>query len=321
MANLAVVILTFNEALHISRVLENVRPLARQVFVIDSFSSDATVDLARAGGAVVLQNKFVNYARQYQWALAHAPITSEWVMRLDADEMLTPELVAEIERRLPELPAATTGVALRRRHIFLGRWIRHGGRYPLILLRIWRSGAARIEQRWMDEHMVLVRGQAVTFEHDFSDNNLNDITFFTDKHNKYATREAIDVLNQKYRLFGELQELTLGKTSLQACLKRLIKQKLYNRLPLWAGPSGLFLYRYFIRLGVLDGLEGLVYHFLQGMWYRLLVAAKLEEYDRSLRSLSDRGVRLAELARLTGYRLEDLRSALHDSSPASAHEW
>ena len=150
---------------------------------------------------------------------------------------------------MPLLPADVTGVNLKRRHIFLNRWIKHGGRYPLTLLRIWRKGAARIEQRWMDEHMVLLHGRAVTFEHDFSDHNLNDLSFFTDKHNKYATREAIDVLLKRYDLRCAEGVLTAKSASPQAAAKRWIKERVYNFLPFWLGPLGTSSIAIFSNLG------------------------------------------------------------------------
>ncbi len=303
--SLSVIVLTRNEEAHIQRLIRCLVPLAAQVFVVDSFSSDRTVETARELGAQVVQHAFVNYAKQFRWALDNLPIETDWVMRLDADEVPTHELVAEIARRLPEIPPEVTGCILNRRHIFLGRWIRHGGRYPLTLLRIWRNGAAHIEQRWMDEHMVLLHGRTVTFAHDLSDYNLNDLTFFTDKHNKYATREAIDVLNRKYFLFETHNKLTAEGASLQASAKRWIKERVYNHLPFWLGPFGYFFFRYILQFGFLDGREGLIYHFLQGFWYRFLVGAKVEEFDRSLRHLSDRQSRLTELARLTGYSFVD----------------
>src|SRR5262249_51230300 len=134
MADLAVIILTYNEGIHIRRALNLVRPFARQIFVVDSFSTDDTVHIARAEGATVLQNKFVNQSQQFQWALDNAPINATWIMRLDADEEVYPDLAAAIESRLPSLGEDVVGIQLKRRHIFLGRWIRHGGRYPLIML-------------------------------------------------------------------------------------------------------------------------------------------------------------------------------------------
>ena len=304
MADLAVIILTHNEELHIGRALETVRPVAREVFVVDSFSSDRTVEIAEAGGAVVLRNRFINQAKQFQWALDHAPVTSGWVMRLDADEVIEPDLASEIESRLHSLPPDICGVKLKRKHIFMGRWIRHGGRYPLVLLRIWRRGAARIEDRWMDEHMLLTRGTAITFDRDFADHNLHDLTFFTEKHNKYATREAIDVLSARLRLYPQDKALLDTDPTAQASVKRAAKERVYNRLPFAMGPLLYFLYRYFVQLGFLDGKAGLVYHLLQGFWYRFLVEAKLYELTGAVQGLSDPDVILAEISRLTGHPVQ-----------------
>lgn len=264
MIDLAVIILTHNEEKHLERALRSVAGLTKEIFVVDSFSTDLTVTIAEGLGATVLQNKFINYAKQFQWGLDHAPIRSGWIMRLDADEVLEPELTREIGAKLPGLPSDIVGVNLNRRHVFMGRWIRHGGRYPLTLLRIFRRGKGRIENRWMDEHLIVRDGKTITFQHDFSDINLNDLTFFTDKHNKYATREAIDVLNRKYGLDDSRDELSAEGTSLQASLKRWLKEGFYNKLPFWAGPLGYFIYRYVFQLGFLDGSEGMMYHFLQG---------------------------------------------------------
>lgn len=303
MTSLAVVILTYNEARHIDRALGSVAAIAGEVFVVDSGSTDATCELAARAGARVVTHPFVTQAQQFQWAMDTLPITADWVMRLDADEIVEPDLAAEIAARLPTLPSSVTGVNLKRKHVFMDRWIRHGGRYPLTLLRLWRRGKARIEQRWMDEHMLLTEGTAVTFDGGFADHNLNDLTFFTDKHNKYATREAIDVLNQKYGLFARDEALDARAASAAASGKRWLKEGLYNRLPFWVGPLGYFLYRYIVQLGFLDGREGLIYHGLQGGWYRFLVAAKIVELDRELTLLPGAPERLAALERLTGYRL------------------
>lgn len=300
---LAVVLLTFNEELHIERAIKSVADIADQIFVIDSISTDNTVEIAERLGAQVLTHAFVSQALQFHWALENAPITAEWVMRLDADEVIEADLAATIRRELDSLPADVAGVNLKRKHVFMGRWIRHGGRYPVTLLRIWRRGKARMEQRWMDEHMLLTEGCAVTFEGGFSDINLNDLTYFTDKHNKYATREAIEVLNQKYGLFARDEAMINKSEGSAAAGKRWIKEKFYNRLPFWVGPTGYFLYRYFIQRGLLDGIEGLIYHALQGWWYRFLVGAKVEEWDRELSSLNTAPARLETLSRLTGYRL------------------
>ncbi|WP_132957312.1 glycosyltransferase family 2 protein [Rhizobium sp. BK251] len=304
MADISILILTYNEEKHIARALKSVAPFAKQVFIVDSFSSDGTVEIARSMGAVVLQNKFINYAKQFQWGLDNAPIDTTWVMRLDADEIIEPDLAKEIAERLPLCGEDVAGVNFKRKHIFMGRWIRFGGRYPLILTRIWRRGQGRIEDRWMDEHMIVWGGRTVTFQGGFSDCNMNDLTFFTEKHNRYATREAIDVINQRRRLFARDVDLSSDETSWQAAIKRFIKEQVYNRIPFQVSALLYFLYRYFIQLGFLDRTEGLIYHFLQGFWYRFLVGAKILELERSIAHLEDAGQIKVELSRLTGLRIE-----------------
>ena len=302
MADLAVVILTYNESMHIARAIRLVKGIAREIFVIDSFSSDDTVEIARAEGATVLQNRFINQSRQFQWGLENAPIQSSWIMRLDADEEIYADLAAEIDKRLPTLTDDVVGVNLERRHIFLGRWIRRGGRYPLMLLRIWRKGKGKVEDRWMDEHVTVWGGRTVTFAGGFADNNLHNLTFFIDKHNKYATREAIDYLLRKYRI-GSHTSIQLG--SRQAALKRRVKEQVYYRTPFWIAATAYFLYRYVIQLGFLDGREGLIYHFLQGYWYRFLVGAKIVELEKAL-DAADSGTRVQVLAQITGYPIDAL---------------
>jgi len=301
--SVAVVILTYNESIHLPRALEHVRSFAKEVFVVDSFSTDNTVELAKAGGAMVLQHPFTNYARQFEWALENAPITADWVMRLDADEIIESDLAEEIVSKLPELPTDVTGVNLNRKTIFQGKFIRHGGRYPLTLLRIWRRGKGHIEDRWMDEHMYLTDGRTVTFKGGFADHNLLDLTFFTAKHNSYASREALDALSQRLKLFEPQIALTGESTATQAKIKRFFKESLYNRLPFEISATLYFLFRYVIQLGFLDGRAGFMYHVLQGFWYRYLVGAKLREMELAARRAKSDEERRAVLARLSRQNL------------------
>jgi glycosyltransferase involved in cell wall biosynthesis len=301
--SIAVIILAFNESIHLPRALDHIRPFAREIFVIDSYSTDNTVDLAKAGGAVVLQHPFQNYARQFEWALENAPITADWIMRLDADEIIEADLAAEIIAKLPALPSDVTGINLNRKTIFQGRFIRHGGRYPLILLRIWRRGKARIEDRWMDEHMYLTEGRTVTFRGGFADHNLYDLTFFTAKHNGYASREALDALNQRLHLFEPQLALASASTAKQARIKRFLKESVYNRLPFEISATLFFLYRYVLQLGFLDGRPGLIYHVLQGFWYRFLVGAKLRELEQAVQRATSEDEMRSAVARLTRQKL------------------
>ncbi|PPC90601.1 MAG: glycosyl transferase [Methylobacter sp.] len=303
MANgISVIILTYNEELHIERCIKNIQPIAEEIFIIDSFSTDNTVEIAENLGAKVYQRSWKNYADQFQWGLDNCPMKTQWVMRMDADEYLENPLIEEIQLKLDKLPSNTNGVYLKRKHYFLGRWIKYGGRYPLVLLRIWKKGTAHIENRWMDEHVVLDSGSSVIFNGDFVDDNLNTISWFIDKHNRYASREMIDILNQKYQLFN--RDLSLDETKQsQAKLKRFIKQNIYNQLPVFFRPTLYFIYRYFIRFGFLDGAEGFAYHFMQGFWYRCLVDLKCLEAERLLKGAKTNEEKTHRLAQLTGLEL------------------
>jgi glycosyltransferase involved in cell wall biosynthesis len=299
-ASVAVIILTFNEECHIARAINSVRSFAKEIFVIDSGSKDRTVQISQDLGAVVFENKFVNQAQQFEWALNNAPISSSWIMRLDADEIIEPDLVDTIERELPKLSGDIVGINLKRKHIFMGRWIRWGGRYPIVLLRIWRRGHGYIEKRWMDEHITVEGGRTVVFEGGFSDENLNDLRSFVEKHNKYATREAIEVLNQRRSLWASRSVLTVRTASFKSAVVRFAKERIYNRIPFQISALSYFLYRYFLRLGFLDGTEGLIYHVLQGFWYRFLVGARVFELEQQINPDDSIESQKAQLARITG---------------------
>ncbi|TNM65317.1 glycosyltransferase family 2 protein [Aliirhizobium smilacinae] len=303
MTNVTTIILTYNEERHIARAIESAARFSSQIFVVDSFSKDQTTRIASEMGAIVLTNVFVNQAAQFQWALDNAPVTGEWILRLDADEIIEPDLAQEIVDKLPSVAQDVNGVTMDRKHIFLGRWIRHGGRYPLRLLRLFRAGFGSIEQRWMDEHIVVSSGRIVHFYGGFADHNLNDLTFFTEKHNKYATREAVDVLTQRYRLKSKDSGCEAVAMSRQASFKRQIKEKIYNKLPFSVSSFGYFAFRYLGQAGFLDGREGLIYHFLQGYWYRFLVGAKILELERAINGLDNDIEQVVALERLTGLKM------------------
>lgn len=274
--SLTVIILTYNEQIHIERCIRNVLLFAERVIVVDSFSTDRTVEIARELGAEVFQRKFKNYADQLQWALDSIPLTSDWILRLDADEYMEPVLIDEIKERLPRLPVEMTGVNLKRKFIFRGKWIRWGGYYPTVLLRLFRRDAAKIEQRWMDEHMILLHGGSVTFSGDFVDHNLNDITWWVEKHNGYAVRQMVDFINLEHCVFAA-DHSPGGMENRHAKWKRLLRNRVFGSFPLYVRSLLYFLQRYFLRLGFLDGRQGFIFHVMHGLWYFMLIDAKIEE--------------------------------------------
>ncbi len=278
---IAVVILTFNESLHLGRCLENLLQITDELYVIDAFSTDDTVTIAERYGARVFQRKWINYANQFQWALDHCGIEAPWVMRMDADEYLEPGLVKEIQHRIDKVPDDITGIYIRRKVLFKGKWIRFGGFYPHTLLRIWRNGVGSIEQRWMDEHIVLSNGATMLFKEHIVDDNLNSIHWWVNKHNNYAIREMVDLLNIRYG-FWKADERLLRANGTQAKRKRFLKEKVYAAMSPGMRASLYFLFRYVVRAGFLDGYKGFLFHFMQGYWYRLLVDVNVQEFQQKL---------------------------------------
>ena len=274
--NISVLILTFNEELHIERCIKSLLPFTKEIFIVDSYSTDRTVEIAESLGAKVYQNKWPgNHAIQFQWGLENCPIETEWVMKMDSDEYVLPELAEEINVKMNTLEEDVSGVYIKRRVHFMDRWIKHGGYYPTWLLRIWKYDKGQMEQRWMDEHIKLSSGTTVQFENDLVDDNKNNLTWWTEKHNNYATREAVDILNIIYG-FKKYDEVEPNLIGTQEQRKRWLKMR-YASLPLFLRPVLYFTWRYFFKLGFLDGKPGLVWHFLQGGWYRFLVDAKINE--------------------------------------------
>ncbi len=274
-APITVIILTKDEEVNLPQALESVVH-ADQIIVLDSHSTDRTKEIAVSFSAEVYERDFTNQADQFNWALDNLEARNEWILRIDSDEVISKELWREMSEAIRTAPPDVSGFYLRRRVYFMGRWIRHGGYYPTLILRLFRKGKARSEEREMDEHVVLLKGEARALRNDFKDDNKKDLAWWIGKHNNYSTREARALLGGgdglKANLFGAQPER-----------KRWLKTEVYQKLPLFVRPTLYFLYRYFIRLGFLDGKEGFLFHFLQGFWYRLLVDAKVYELKRKNR--------------------------------------
>ncbi|MFN3545091.1 MAG: glycosyltransferase family 2 protein [Thiobacillus sp.] len=278
---LVAIILAFNEEQHLPRCIASLQSVATEIVVVDCYSSDATLEIARAHGAKVIQHEWLNHATQFNWALTQLDPDADWILRIDADEYLMPELAADIRARLPSLEEEIEGAYVNRRMTFQGKLIRHGGVFPVKVLRLFRYGKGECENRWMDEH-IKVAGRTVDLAGELIDDNLNSLTWWTDKHNKYASREAVDLLNLKFDFMPHdtVANLRGGK---QAWVKRWLKEQVYARLPSGFRAFAYFFYRYVLRFGFLDGHAGTAFHFLQGFWYRYLVDAKIAEVQRYMR--------------------------------------
>ena len=276
MLPITAIILTKDEALHIGRCISSVQRVCSHVLVVDSFSTDDTCDIARSLGAEVVQHPFKNQADQFNWAIDNLNIETEWIWRVDADEIIEDGLVKIAERELPHLPSDVNGIYVNKKIVFMNRPLLHGGWYPAQQIKLIRCGFGRSEDKEMDEHLVVLSGRTVSWNGDQTDWNLKPLDWWWEKHRGYAKREAHmqvtawerqkqESATVKARLFGNGAER-----------KRWMKN-LYAHCPLYVRPIIYFLGRYILLGGFLDGYAGWYWHTRQGLMYRMLVDREISK--------------------------------------------
>lgn len=281
---LSVIIPVKNEELNLAACLSSVA-FANEIWVVDSGSSDRTIEIAREGGAQVVQFDYQGgYPRKKNWALANLPFNNEWILLIDADERVTPELEMEIRRVLANENEAD-GYYINRRLIFLGRWIRHCGWYPSWNLRLFRHRLGRYERLETDtvenagdvevhEHVVL-NGRVAYLSHDLRHEDFKSVYHFIERHNRYSNWEAKVYYNFAHGIEGrERIRSSLFGSPLER--KRFIK-RFWARLPL--RPVLRFIWMYFIKAGFLDGRPGLIFCTLMTM-HEAVISAKIYEEEQ-----------------------------------------
>lgn len=273
MVDLTTIILTYNEEKNIANAINSVLAISKRIVVVDSYSIDKTVNIAKSLGAEVIQHEFINHAKQFNYALNTLEIKTTWIMRLDADEIISKNAAKEIEKLcLANINTDINGIVVRFEVNFLGKKLRHGGIYPFKKMIIYKKDKGYMEDRAMDEHIVLSEGKSVELRYDSFHRDYKDLNTWIDKHNKYSSREVED-----YFFNNNFESTQLNKS---AKIKRFIKLKIYYRLPLGTRAHLYYIYRYYFKLGFLDGKEGKIYAFLQAYWYRFLVDVKI--YERNI---------------------------------------
>jgi glycosyltransferase involved in cell wall biosynthesis len=280
-APLSVLVVTRNEELNLERCLASVHGFADQIFVVDSESADRTRAIARRYADEVRELPY-DHTRIipwiFQWALDHLPIRNDWVLILEADQAVPPALRSEIAAQLARAEIAEDGFYIRRRQIFRGQWIRFGGYGGKHLLKLFRRSRGRLDPIEQDTR-VYVEGRVGRLRAPLEEWNRKEdaILFYLEKHLRYAEAFAREELARRRRsipwqltprLFGTSDERTLW-----------LKSR-YYRLPLYLRPALYFGYRYFFLLGILDGKNGFIFHFLQAFWFRLVVDVRLDELLR-----------------------------------------
>lgn len=270
--DMTAIILTKNEEANIERCISSISNLVKRIIVVDSYSDDNTVKLAENLGAEVYYHPWKHYADQFNWALDNVNIDTKWIFRFDADEQVTPELSKEIQEEcLIHDNDDVSGFMMRYKMYFLGRFLMHGGWYPFLKITIFKRGKGRFEDRAMGEHIVLSEGRCMDLKADCIHYDFKDLASWIDKHNKYATRELLD------RKFISSQSAKLERLDGQPETARKLRDSMYYKLPPFFRARMYYLYRYYFRLGFLDGRPGKIWAFMQAYWYRYLIDAKLYE--------------------------------------------
>lgn len=284
MIDVTIVILTKNEEINLPDCLNSLNGFAKRIVVVDSFSDDNTEKIAKEYGADFYQNKFIDYATQFNWALDNTNITTKWTFRLDADERLTPKLCDELTELVNKHDSDDiNGITMEAWLYFMGRKIKHGCHNKRKLM-LFKTGIGRIENRKMDEHTILSSGKSIYAKNRFIHYDFKDMTHWINKMNWYATRETQDYFDFKN---GKKASISKNDAKIKATRKK--KFGVYYKFPMFFRSWLLFIYYYIFRLGFLDGKEGFVYHWMYHRWYRALVDAKILEHKKTSKPFEDTG--------------------------------
>lgn len=276
MTDITAIILTKNEEVNIARCINSIRGVVDRICVVDSGSTDSTIEIAKQLGAEIFHHEpFNHYAAQFNWGLDNVGINTKWVYRIDADEVVTPELGAEIVASCNEHhDDDVNGLVMKFKIAFMGKFLTHGGIYPFYNLTIFKYGIGRYEDRAMGEHVILSEGRTVDLKNDCLHYDFKSLDAWISKHNWYATREVSD-----YYAARSIGQTDADELYHEAKKASKLRDGFYYKLPKFLRAKLYFLYRYYIKLGFLDGKAGYVHAFLQAYWYRFLVDAKIMEQE------------------------------------------
>lgn len=273
---ISAIVLTFNEEKKIEDCLKSATGFIEDIFVVDSFSTDNTINIVKQYTEKVFQHEFHNYGKQRNWALKNLPIKTEWILNLDADHRVTENLRQELaEIFLKNEQIKYNGFLIPRKTVFMGKWIKHGGHYPVYHAVLFKRGCGVCEETLYDQHFI-VDGDLKIIKNNIEDIVTESISNFISRHKRWALLEAKSQLESKDKIGSTIQPNLSGNE----IEKRRYYKDLYMKLPLFIRPFLYFLYRYFIKAGFLDGIQGLLFHFLQGFWFRFLVDTNIFQITR-----------------------------------------
>lgn len=274
MIDATAIIMTKNEEKNIADCLQSMKNFAKRCVVIDCGSTDNTVALAKENGADVYFHEFEYYAKQFNWGIDNCDITTEWIIRLDADERFPEKLCEEIEDIIAKnKDGDMNGITIEADFFFLGRCMKYGLRNKRKMM-LFKKEFGRIEDRRRDAHSVISQGVSVSAKNRFLHYDFKDLDNYIRRYNWYATREMQDYIDFKNGASTEI------KTDKAIIKQRKKKFGFYYKMPKYIRAWAWFIYNYIFRFGFLDGKEGLVFYFLECYWYRFLVDSKIYEYEK-----------------------------------------
>ena len=274
--NVGIILLVYNEEIHLKRCLDNLLLLTSNIYVVDSYSNDKTVDILNEYGINFVQNTFINHSNQLNFAIKNFPYKTNYIIRIDSDELLSLELIQEIKTsKLLDSTSDISGFYIKRKVKFLNKTLNYGNINPIWLLRLWKIGKGVCDDKLMDEKIIVSDQNTAKLQNIIIDNNLNNLTWWTHKHNNYSNREALEILNNKY---------LITKNSFKGDYYSIdfilfLLKSFYNKMPIFLRSFLLFFYSYFLKLGILDGIPGFIWNVLQVFWYRYLVDVKVYEFE------------------------------------------
>lgn len=274
MTDITVIILTKNEEKNIERCITSIKQIADRICVIDSGSSDMTRELATNLGAEVVIHDFITHGQQFNWAVDNLNINTKWILRLDADEVVTDELAKEIVVKCnTHANDDVNGFVMKFKVFFLDRFLKHGGMYPFVKMTLFKYGKGRFDESGMRDHIILSEGQSIILENDCLHYDFKNLEAWINKHNWYSSLEVENLCSD--------HALTQDGTGREKKAEnvRKVRDGVYYKLPKYFRAKLYFWFKFYLQLGFLDGEAGRIHAFLQAYWYRYLIDAKLYEQN------------------------------------------
>jgi len=276
---ISIVVLTYNESLNLDKCLNSVYDYVDEIVIVDSDSTDNTLEVASKFNSIIFSNKFETHNKQWLWALENIKLKNEWVMGLDADQAFTKELWDEISLLFNGNLENVDGIYINRKYIFRGQWIKHGGMFPKYLLKLFKKNKVLIDENELVDHHFYIKGNTINTKNYIVEENYkeNNLSFWMSKHRKYAELFANEIIYSKSNKV--ITPDYKGNPDQQS----LYLKSLYSKFPLFVRPVLFFIYRYFIKFGILDGKQGLIFHTLHSLWFRFIIDKKIYNLKKNKR--------------------------------------